>query len=695
LISSTCKKEGVDDQRDLIRTIVAAIESAPKDNPNVRLWSVATDGDPTRRPIFHQLFTTRELEPQSTLREILGELQLFDYRCGESNVTNDCDYKHVIKRFRSMLLRVRGVSIDGVMVNEATMKVNFQMNTAPASLHSLLNPNDRQDVPLAFGLLSCFRNLREERESDSVPLKASRRIFRLLGHLYGDLLEPYSNVALSLSEQLSHLSSLAHLMMALYSLYKGSLCSVQLYYDTMAMIKTAYFSVAKMKEADSDGCFWLMQLGTDALEKLFGIVRTMIGSDTNCDILQLNERLASASMVSEIFNRHPDWSKGPRRLRIESSVREISEKGVVSHKVDHINARSWIGDVHVRSVNLKSCWNRGRESATKALNAAGIMIDFGVMVKAGLSIFSPLLSDPGYVVGIGRCQGEESDEATEVLLQGGVDDSQSINRRNQPLVNPQSLAGAEDLASDTPSATPDIDDLAIQQAEASKYQAFISIDPKNPDGKKQHKSTILRILCMDRGTFALSTDRLRRVCGFTRHLYTPWDNLNAVNLEDPLTQWSKQLQILDPIIIVVKLKGSGNSLFVAVAQVISMKCGTNLIDSLASGHIRDKDILVDVEILELARMDASESPTGSWFWTGRRETRSSYHIRSYPTALLQPFDPATIQAPGHLSIKTTYLIEGEELITLGLQTLLDGKEDLANIPEVISSPTFPLRSSTG
>ncbi len=157
-----------------------------------------------------------------------------------------------------------------------------------------------------------------------------------------------------------------------------------------------------------------------------------------------------------------------------------------------------------------------------------------------------------------------------------------------PDIDPQNLAGPEHLSFDVPDAVLDIDDEVLQQVveTAKKYEAFVSIDPNNKDSKKQHKLTILRILCMDRVTFALSMDRLRRVCGFTRHLSAPWENLNVAILEDPLNQWSKQLQILDPLVIIVKCKGIPK-LFAAVAQIVLMKWGTNLIDSLVSGHIRD------------------------------------------------------------------------------------------------------------
>jgi hypothetical protein len=60
-----------------------------------------------------------------------------------------------------------------------------------------------------------------------------------------------------------------------------------LYTDIMIIIKNIFFCVAKTKVDDPLGKFWLILLGTDRLEQLFGILRTMVGNDANCDVLQI------------------------------------------------------------------------------------------------------------------------------------------------------------------------------------------------------------------------------------------------------------------------------------------------------------------------------------------------------------------------------------------------------------------------
>jgi len=73
--------------------------------------------------------------------------------------------------------------------------------------------------------------------------------------LYQHLLEMYMHPSLSLHEQLTRLSAAAHLVLALYSHEQGDFIPIQLYFDVMAMIKNAYFCVAKTQQDDPNGKF--------------------------------------------------------------------------------------------------------------------------------------------------------------------------------------------------------------------------------------------------------------------------------------------------------------------------------------------------------------------------------------------------------------------------------------------------------
>jgi hypothetical protein len=159
-------------------------------------------------------------------------------------------------------------------------------------------------------------------------------------------MHPYICIDLSLSEQLVHLSAAAHLVLSLFAEdgTRTKLMPTQLYIDIMIMIKNVYFCIAKAKVDDPEGLFWIILLGTDRLEELFELLRTMVGSDSNLDMLQLGECITNTVEVSTIFAKYPWWDKPPRRLKLPATSKEGLE---IHDQVDHIKPSSWRGDVRV------------------------------------------------------------------------------------------------------------------------------------------------------------------------------------------------------------------------------------------------------------------------------------------------------------------------------------------------------------
>lgn len=102
------------------------------------------------------------------------------------------------------------------------------------------------------------------------------------------------DIQLSLHEQLVHLNAAGHLILAIYHTDKGEFIPVQIFFDVMSMIKNVYFCAAKIQVDDPTGSSWIISLGTDGLEKVFGKVRTMVKNDTNVDQLQLTNRIDGA-----------------------------------------------------------------------------------------------------------------------------------------------------------------------------------------------------------------------------------------------------------------------------------------------------------------------------------------------------------------------------------------------------------------
>ena len=323
------------------------------------------------------LTLTHSIPPSSPIFPALSQLRLFNLLCGKDDLNGDVDWKHIFKQFRNTLLRLKGVLIDNTVITATILKTHIKLNGMDDSAAtSVLAPNDKQDVILMIQLLNGLANLPPGTENDDPSIRASHRIIRLLGHLYRHLLETYMHPSLSLHEQLTHLSAAAHLILALYSHEQGDFIPMQLYFDVMLMVKNAYFCVAKTQQDNPDGQFWIILLGTDGLEKVFGKVCTMIGNDHHVDHLQLTNWIDGTVQCVKILEIHPEWGGQSRRI----TVRSLEEQGNnISKKLDHLNPRSWKGDVYVRNVILRSCWQEGRRIAEIELREASIDSPFDEM----------------------------------------------------------------------------------------------------------------------------------------------------------------------------------------------------------------------------------------------------------------------------------------------------------------------------
>jgi hypothetical protein len=136
------------------------------------------------------------------------------------------------------------------------------------------------------------------------------------------------------------------------------LMPTQLYINIMLMIKNVFFCVTKCKADNPSGKFWVIILGTDQLEELFGILWTMVGNNTNLNVLQLDLCLTATTEVSTILAKYPHWDQAPHRLKLPA----LSKDGLDIHDgVDHIKSASWCGDVNVSHVNLQTCWKLGHQ----------------------------------------------------------------------------------------------------------------------------------------------------------------------------------------------------------------------------------------------------------------------------------------------------------------------------------------------
>jgi hypothetical protein len=137
---------------------------------------------------------------------------------GEHDLTADKDYKHVVKRLRNLLLRKMGAMVNGVHITPALLRFHLKENKVSTHrLNYLLNPQDRQNVPLCYSLLKEVWSLPDPSPSDKPGFVVARRALQLLGALFRHIVLPFIQINLSLHDQLAHLSTAAHLATFLYS----------------------------------------------------------------------------------------------------------------------------------------------------------------------------------------------------------------------------------------------------------------------------------------------------------------------------------------------------------------------------------------------------------------------------------------------------------------------------------------------
>ncbi len=210
----------------------------------------------------------------------------------------------------------------------------------------------------------------------------------MLGHLFRHLVLPYVQITLSLHEQLMHLSTAAHLAAFLFTFdnARSKVMPSVTYRDIVLMVKNAYFCVAKAKVQNPGSLFWLILLGTDRLEDDFGTVRSITGNDANTDVYSLTTRMSHTVEVRNIFSLHPEWDRGPRRLKLPAIE---DGNGDIIAKVDHINPASWKGDARVSNVPPITAWNEGRTVVEKAFSDLQVARCFEEMERIGADLYFP------------------------------------------------------------------------------------------------------------------------------------------------------------------------------------------------------------------------------------------------------------------------------------------------------------------
>lgn len=665
LISGSCKKESAGCHQKLLATCIDVLQDE-RDRIG-RVYCISADGEQKRGKALNKLTMVNDLPSKSLLGEISG-LELMNYQCGVDDLTQDKDYKHNAKRLRSALIRVQGVCVDDAVITSSVITQHLLDNGEdPRTVDALVNPSDKQDVISTYRLLTAIARLPDKPDHPNPAYARSRRALYTLGRLYITFLEAYTTITLSLHAQLKKLSYVAHLTLLLYRKHKGAFMPVQLFGDMMHMVKNAYFCVAKTKIDNPMGQFWLILLGSDRLEISYGKIRTMVGSDRNLDLYQLGNRLTGATECATILAENPSWDRGARRITLPSLVIQGDD---ISARMDHINPKSWTGDVHVADVCLLVCWQAGRAAVEKEFPELTAATAFEEMVAEGIDILRPF--------------GNSS--AGETLASGEIDEPiEDVTGIDQP--EPEDTIG-EDGDGDGNDGLEEIEDLVAialhEEAGDGKVSAMVEYR-----GEMHQKSSLLRHRSLPYHK-DISVDRLRRIPEVAKYARA---NTHIARTLDQQSDFNRGPRIVadDPIATVLRCDGQ---MFLAMAKVVSLKTGSKRTHSMLLDHLSNSNVVVSLQVFILRPKEAVEGDMNDWKWGREYEhfdgTKAA--VLDVPGRLTHLINPV-IGIDG----RPTWIFQTEELrcFTSLLYERVLQSESALKVPSVKISTTFPYRDTRG
>jgi hypothetical protein len=153
LVSGDCKRESGEEHARIIETVLKGV-NALQDKTKLRIVSVASDGETRRGLAFILLTFKTPLLQTSPIFPILSPLKFLNLHVGDDDLTCDKDWKHVFKRWHNLLLRQCGVVINSVRITPDIIKDQSRLAGLSAEhICSLFNPDDQQDVKMAFDML--------------------------------------------------------------------------------------------------------------------------------------------------------------------------------------------------------------------------------------------------------------------------------------------------------------------------------------------------------------------------------------------------------------------------------------------------------------------------------------------------------------------------------------------------------------
>jgi hypothetical protein len=428
--------------------------------------------------------------------------------------------------------------------------------------------------------------------------------------------------------------------------------------------------VAKAKIDDADGEFWLILLGTDRLEELFGILRTMVGNDANLDILQLVSRLSGTTEVANILAKYPQWDRSPRRLKLPAMSRESKD---IPDSADHIKPGSWRGNVRVKDVSLQTSWNRGRriieaefEGLKHLLHELDNSEGIDILSPFGTLLFDVPLTD------------NDIDESLEAPSSTGTSTEEIPGSKAHEIdmrINVEDEIGAElaslseSLNTETPTNRRIFNPkVLVKGVEKSKARAL-----KDFSKYRQHAS---------------STDRLKRVQAIPRFVDTE-KTLDSSPNHSPehLIDDTEKILVSDPIATLVRVE---NKFWLCLGEVNGLQIDGRPVDEVSFEMLAEETVTVSYQMLGLRPATLADDPNGQHDWRTYMIAEQSFTV---PGRLIQSVNPTTSKS--HLSIPF-YLLQSTVLVAL-TASLFQGLtvSNLKTVPKLAPTTEYPYRQGSG
>ncbi|KDR69600.1 hypothetical protein GALMADRAFT_77244 [Galerina marginata CBS 339.88] len=572
-----------------------------------KIERLATDGESSFRFMRFSLGLRVPLNLNTDLGKILRGLKGMNLWTAAHGLITTCDPKHVIKRFATMIRSPTGIQVGDTTLksDDFLMALTIFGTTTEEKARLLLNPADKQNVPQAVNLL---QTLLDTHDINTIANPSHLRRIRdavFFANILGYFLFPFIKVEMSLSEQIRSLSTFAHLLTALHLRHRSAFMNNALFGDSQAIVKSIIFNVARLQTIRPDIQYHILFEGTDRLEGVFSHARTQDHA-RNFDVLQLAHKLSVGAEINAIFERNLDLDRGHARRNL------VGARGV-----DHVNPKSWIGEVKVGTVDLPACYSAGRDTADKLLTG-----HFGL--QDGLVNWETLFTNSecdhlrpfGEYVGSRAADTDLADDDSQELLEGLLHEATDFL---DPLPGDSERVAGEDTSS-----------TGARPARLQVNELDFEPQILNPTSKTRRDTPYLTVGTRERHIDALMAERL--VSDRARKSTMRTLRAQGVTIAETITRRGQKLQSPENANDMNMVKAGdlgaflvrvGDNVGLAVGEILNFRQGTsrnNLkevnIDEIET-EIGDKATTVALQVLDLSPTVITDgaTPNFTWKWT--------------------------------------------------------------------------------